>query len=75
MFFLAFVLAFALQTSPNAADQTVDQITALLRTKDQALLDAIAPGCLLYTSSSDLWKTLWKIRPPRLQGLFFQPLT
>ena len=44
MFFLAFVLAFALQTSPNAADQTVDQITALLRTKDQALLDAIAPG-------------------------------
>lgn len=40
MFLLAFVLAFALQASPN----TVDQTTALLRTKDQVLLDAIAPG-------------------------------
>lgn len=40
MFFLAFVLAFALQASPSSIDQT----TTLLRAKDQALLDAIAPG-------------------------------
>jgi ketosteroid isomerase-like protein len=40
MFLLAFILAFALQASPNAVDQT----TAELRAKDQALLDAIAPG-------------------------------
>jgi hypothetical protein len=40
MFFLAFLLAFALQTSPSSIDQT----TTLLRAKDQALLDAIAPG-------------------------------
>ncbi len=40
MFFLALVLAFALQTSPPSIDQT----TTLLRAKDQALLDAIAPG-------------------------------
>jgi len=44
MFLLAFVLAFALQTSPNATDQTVDQTTAILGAKDQALLDAVAPG-------------------------------
>ena len=35
------VLAFGLQTP---ATPTTDQITALLRAKDQALLDAIAPG-------------------------------
>ena len=41
MFFLfSLVLAFALQTSNSTSDQT----TALLRAKDQALLDAIAPG-------------------------------
>ena len=40
MFLVAFVLALALQASPNAVDQT----TALLRAKDQALLDAVAPG-------------------------------
>ncbi len=44
MFLLAFVLAFALQTSSNTSDQTIDQTTTLLRAKDQALLDAIAPG-------------------------------
>ena len=40
MFLLALVFAFALQTSPDSIDQT----TTLLRAKDQALLDAIAPG-------------------------------
>jgi hypothetical protein len=40
MFLLALVLAFALQASPN----TVDQTTELLRARDQALLDAVAPG-------------------------------
>lgn len=44
MLLLVFVLAFALQLPSNAADQKVDQVTALLRAKDQALLDAIAPG-------------------------------
>lgn len=42
LFFLSFTLAFALQTP--ATTNTTDQITALLRAKDQALLDAIAPG-------------------------------
>ncbi len=36
------VLALALQTP--AITNTTDQITALLRAKDQALLDALAPG-------------------------------
>ena len=36
------VLAFALQTP--ATTNPTDQITAQLRAKDQALLDAIAPG-------------------------------
>jgi hypothetical protein len=40
MFLLTLVLAFALQTSPTS----IDQNTTLLRAKDQALLDAIAPG-------------------------------
>ena len=40
MFFLAIVLAFTLQTSSDSINQT----TSLLRAKDQALLDAIAPG-------------------------------
>jgi Domain of unknown function (DUF4440) len=44
MFLLGLVIAFALQMSPNVADQTVDATTTLLRAKDQALLDAIAPG-------------------------------
>src|ERR1035437_648863 len=34
------LIAFALQTSAHATDKT----TELLRAKDQALLDAIAPG-------------------------------
>jgi ketosteroid isomerase-like protein len=40
MFFLAFVLAFALQAPADTSEQT----TALLRARDQVLLDAIAPG-------------------------------
>lgn len=40
MIFLSFILALAFQTSPTGVAQTTD----LLRTKDQALLDAIAPG-------------------------------
>lgn len=40
MITLALLAALALQTSPN----TVDQVTKLLRSKDQALLDAFAPG-------------------------------
>jgi ketosteroid isomerase-like protein len=39
MMILALLTALLLQLSPNAADQT-----ALLRAKDQALLDAFAPG-------------------------------
>src|SRR5208282_4753014 len=39
MIILALLIALALQLSPNATDQT-----ALLRAKDQALLDAFAPG-------------------------------
>ncbi len=40
MIILALLTALALQSSPDAVDQT----TELLRAKDQALLDAIAPG-------------------------------
>src|SRR5580698_9529351 len=40
MIFLSFILALAFQTSPTDVAQTTD----LLRAKDQALLDAIAPG-------------------------------
>ncbi len=40
MIILPFLLALALQVSANPSDKT----TALLRAKDQALLDAIAPG-------------------------------
>jgi ketosteroid isomerase-like protein len=40
MFLLCFVIALALQTPAQPSDQTTD----LLRAKDQALLDAIAPG-------------------------------
>src|SRR5271166_940049 len=40
MIILTLLAALALQASPNAVDQT----TKLLRAKDQALLDAIAPG-------------------------------
>jgi ketosteroid isomerase-like protein len=40
--FFSLVLAFALQTPATA--NTTAQITARLRAKDQALLDAIAPG-------------------------------
>jgi len=38
--FLLLFIAFELHASPNASDQ----ITELLRTQDQALLDAFAPG-------------------------------
>ncbi len=40
MFFLALLLAFLFPAAPQAADQA----TSLLRAKDQALLDALAPG-------------------------------
>lgn len=40
MIILLLLIAFALQPSANATDKTTD----LLRAKDQALLDAIAPG-------------------------------
>ena len=40
MIILALLIAFALQTPAHATDKT----TELLRTKDQALLDAFAPG-------------------------------
>ncbi len=40
MIILPFLLAFAVQITANAPDKT----TELLRAKDQALLDAIAPG-------------------------------
>ncbi len=40
MIFLALLLAIALQTAPKPTEQSTD----VLRAKDQALLDAIAPG-------------------------------
>jgi ketosteroid isomerase-like protein len=40
MFLVSLLLAITLQTAPATADQTME----LLRAKDQALLDAIAPG-------------------------------